>query len=194
MKKVLVSLSGGVESTALLKHGKDLGYDVEALHTVFDNKTAFEGKAARKIAKIYDIPYSEIVINAQEYNDKYPTTPRADHPWWATGLIIAGPVGAYDEIWFGTYLGETPPGAPGPAGVMLILQSADCQSKLKSPLYLKNKKEQWDMLSPKVQSCIVSCIKQYKDGKTCWEKIDGDLGKVCQKCKEWKKWNIVRDA
>ncbi len=188
-------LSGGVESTALVHYGVSNEYEVETVHACFDNKTAYEGKAARKIAKMYNVPYSQINIDASEFNDKYPTTQRADHPWWGAALLVSAPSGNYDEVWFGSYLGETPPGAPGPAGVMLILQSAGCMNtRVTSPLYLKSKKEQWDMLSSDVQSCIVSCIKQYKDGKTCWEAIDNELRKVCQKCKEWKKWNIVKDA
>ena len=187
-------LSGGVESTALVHYGKSNGYEVECVHAAFDNKTLYEGKAARKIAKLYDVPYSQINIDATEHNNKYPTTKRADHPWWGAALLVAAPAGNYDEIWFGSYLGESAPGAQAPAGAMLLLQSADCWAMIKSPLYLKPKKEQWDMLPPDVQSCIVSCIKQYKDGKTCWEAIDNYLRKPCQKCKEWKKWNIAKDA
>ena len=132
-------------------------------------------------------------ITGAVHNNKYPVK-RSDHPWWGAALLVTAPAGNYDEIWFGSYLGESAPGAQAPAGAMLLLQSADCWAMIKSPLYLKPKKEQWDMLPPDVQSCIVSCIKQYKDGKTCWEAIDDYLRKPCQKCIEWKKWNIAKDA
>ena len=187
-------LSGGVESTALVQYGLKKGYEVETVHVVFDNKTLYEGKAARKIAEFYDVPYSEVIIDNGEFNNKYLGIQRADHPWWACGVLICAPVGNYDEVWFGSYLGESAPGAQAPSGAMLILQSADCWSMIRSPLYQRPKIDQWNMLPSTVKSYIVSCIKQYKDGKTCWEAIDNDLRKVCQKCKEWKKWNIVRDA
>ena len=189
--KALVMLSGGVESTALFKYGLNNSHDVEALHVVYNNQTALEGKFARKLAKHFNIPYSEIIIKHQEYSDKHVDDVAADHSWWAAGCLIAGSLAHYDEIWFGSYLGESAPGATGPAGVNLILSAAERNTKVKSPLYLKTKREQWDTLPPEAQKNVISCAKQWKDGKTCIENTDRIM---CQKCREWKKWQIVKDV
>lgn len=188
-------LSGGVESSALLAHGLDNDYELEAIHSTWNKKSAYEGKKARQIAEYYGVPYSEIIIDATNFNisnGRLGTQYKAaDSPYWGAALLVTAEISGCDEIWFGSYLGETPPGAGGPAGVNLILQSVGVEARVKSPLYLKTKQQQWEMLKDDVKKLVISCAKQYKDDKDCFERTDREM---CQKCKEWKKWNIVRDV
>jgi hypothetical protein len=188
--KALVMLSGGVESTALLKYGLNNDHDLEALHVVYNNQTSYEGRYARRIAKHFNIPYSEIILQHEEYSLKHKPKVAADHAWWGAGCLIAGSLQDYDQIWFGSYLGETPPGATGPAGVNLILAAAGKHAIVKSPLYLKTKKEQWNTLPPEARKNVVSCAWQWKENTTC---VEGNR-KLCQKCREWSKWQIAKDV
>ena len=188
--KALVMLSGGVESTALLKHALDNDIEVEAVHAYWDNKTKHEALAARAISNYYDIQYSDMGIQADDLFKKYRNITVPDSPWWGSVAVMAAPIVKCTEIWFGSYLGESAPGASGPAGVNLILQSVGCEARTKSPLYRKTKSEQWDMLDDNVKEMVVSCIKQYKhNGENC---IKRNVKDPCQKCKEWAKWQIVR--
>ena len=185
--KVLVMLSGGVESTALIKYGLDKGYTVECLHVTFNNKSAMEHRQAKQIAEYYHVEYSQISIDISEYHDKQErhAIPRMDNPYWGCGLLTCAPIGGYNEAWYGTHLGETPPGASGPAGINLVLQGVGCETRVKSPLFKKTKKEQWEMLSEDVKQLVTSCnrIESERDYRR------GPCG-ICEKCKEWKKFAI----
>ena len=186
-ESILIMLSGGVESSALLQLAVNNDYIVECVHATWDNKTAMEHKQAKEICKIFEVPYSNIILNAEEFNSKERTLkPIKDSPRWAAALLLTAPVGDYDEIWFGSFLGETTPGATGPAGAEILLRSAGCNAKVTSPLYQMKKIDQWKMLRPDVRSLITSCNEIKSDGDLpCGE---------CEKCQEWKLHNIVKDA
>jgi 7-cyano-7-deazaguanine synthase in queuosine biosynthesis len=189
--RILVMLSGGVESTALVHHGVKEGHEVECVHAVWDNKTQYEGNRAKAICRYYNVPYFETTILNQALNDKYPTQKRMDHPFWGAALLTSVPVGMYDEVWFGSYLGESPPGALAPAGAKMVLMAADCDTDVRSPLYLYKKKEQWGLLPKEVQDLTITCAKYYKLNMNC---IKAKLTPLCQKCEECRKWKIVKDA
>ena len=180
MKKVLVMLSGGVESTALVQTAITNYFDVECLHVVWNNKTSIEGKHARMIAEYYDVPYSEMRIEADEFK-KYKDAPRKDSTWWACGLLTYGPIGGYNELWFGTHRDEGSPTALGPAGLTLMLQSVGCNATVETPLHMHSKQEQWSFLPDKVREMVTTCNNPGKDEEPC--------GK-CEKCIEWKSFAI----
>ena len=183
-------LSGGVESSALLQFAVNNDYIVECIHATWDNKTAYEHRQASKIAKEFDVPYSNIIINAEEFNSKdRPYKSVKDSPRWCSALLMTAPAGDYDEIWFGSFLGESAPGATGPAGAEIILRSVGCNAKVCSPLYQMKKVDQWKMLQPEIRSLVISC-NRIRDEES-FER--GPCGE-CEKCQEWKLHKIVKDA
>ena len=185
--KVLVMLSGGIESSALVHHGVSNGYQVECVHATWDNKTNMEHKQARKIAEHYNVPYSNIIMNAEEFNSKRRATVKVkDSPRWGAALLLTAPVDDFKEVWFGSFLGESAPGATSPAGAEIILRSVGCEAKICSPLYQVMKREQWRMLPKEVQRLVTSCNRIKQDG-------DLPCGN-CEKCREWELHKIVKDA
>ena len=185
--KTLVMLSGGVESSALVHHGIKLGYNVECVHATWDNKTTMEHKQAKKIAEYYNVPYSNIVMNAEEFNAKErPAVHVKDNPRWGAAILLTAPVDDFKEIWFGSFLGESAPGVTGPAGIEIILRSVGSDAKVCSPLYRMKKAQQWDMLPREVKQLVTSCNKIKSDGDVpCGE---------CEKCQEWDLHKIVKDV
>ena len=186
-ESILIMLSGGVESSALLQLAVNNDYIVECVHATWDNKTNMEHKQARKIAEHYNVPYSNIIMNAEEFNSKERTLkPVRQGSRWCAAILLTAPVGDYDEIWFGSFLGEVAPGSTGPAGAEIVLRSMECEAKICSPLYQMKKIDQWKMLPKEVQRLITSCNEIKSDGDLpCGE---------CEKCQEWKLHNIVKDA
>lgn len=180
MKKILVMLSGGVESSALVQNAITNYYDVECLHVVYNEKTRIEGKHARKIADYYKVPYSEMRIEADLFK-KYINVRRKDSVWWGCGLLTYTPVGEYNEVWFGMHRDEVSPNAFGTAGVKLILESVGCDTDVDSPLHMHSKQEQWSFLPDEVRKIVTTCNNPGKNEKPC--------GK-CEKCLEWKSFAI----
>tara|TARA_Y100001972_G_C7512334_1_gene258811 strand:+ start:107 stop:694 length:588 start_codon:yes stop_codon:yes gene_type:complete len=188
--KVLVCLSGGVESSALVQHGVRNGYNVECIHATWDNKTQYEHYQARKIADHYEVPYSNIIMNAEEFNSKTrPDIQVKDAPRWGAALLLTAPVDHYKEIWFGSFLGESAPGATTPAGAEIMLRSVGCEATICSPLYQMKKIDQWRMLDKEVKELVTSC-NRIRDELTLAQGPCGD----CEKCREWELHKIVRDA
>ena len=178
--KVLVMLSGGVESSALVEYAIRNKYEVECLHVVWNNKTATEGKHARKIAEFYKVPYSEMRIEADEIR-KYSKVKRKDSVWWACGLLTYAPLGGYNELWFGTHCDEGSPTALGPAGLTLMLKSVGCDANIDSPLHKYSKQEQWNALPELIKKIVTTCNNPGENEKPCG---------VCEKCLEWKSFAI----
>lgn len=189
--KVLVCLSGGVESSALVQYGVRNNFTVECIHATWDNKTKYEHYQAKKIAEHYGVPYSNIIMNCEEFNTKGErnSVPVKDLARWGAAVLLTAPVVNYNQVWFGSFLGESPPGAKAPAGAELIMQSVDCQSEVCSPLYQMKKIDQWKMLDDEVKQLVTSC-NNIRDELTL---AQGPCG-YCEKCKEWELHKIVRDA
>ena len=112
---------------------------------------------------------------------KYNEVRRKDSVWWACGLLTYGPLGEYNEVWFGTHRDETHPASLGPAGVKLMLESVGCDAEIESPLHKHTKQEQWSFLPDEVRKMVFTCNNPGKDEKPCGE---------CEKCEEWKKFAI----
>ena len=178
--KVLVMLSGGVESSALVEHAIRNKYEVECLHVVWNNKTTVEGNHARKIAEHYKVPYSEMRIEADEFR-KYSSVKRRDSVWWACGVLTYAPLGGYNEVWYGTHRDEISPVALAPAGTTLLLRSVDCDTDVKSPLHRYSKQEQWNILPELIKKIVTTCNNPGENEKPCG---------VCEKCLEWKSFAI----
>jgi len=180
--KVLVMLSGGVESTALVNHAINNGIEVECLHAVYNRKTITEGIFAKQICEYYNVPYFEATFSNERFNQKYSKIPRKDSVWWAAALLTSAPLGGYNEVWFGMHLEEMSMTASGPIGMNLMLSSVDCEAKLDSPLSKHTKQQQWNSLPDEVKQLVTGCGQRFsKDDKPC--------GK-CEKCEEWKKFAI----
>ena len=63
MKKALISLSGGLDSTVLLSNLLSNGYEVEAVTFFYGSKhNPYENEAAEKIAALYNIPLQKMDI------------------------------------------------------------------------------------------------------------------------------------
>ncbi len=60
MKKAIVLLSGGLDSTTVLAHAKKQGYEVYALSFYYGQRHQFELEAAKKIAQYYQITEHKI--------------------------------------------------------------------------------------------------------------------------------------
>jgi 7-cyano-7-deazaguanine synthase len=59
MKKVILALSGGIDSTTVLAHLLDKGNEVECFGFFYGSKhNAFENLAAEKIARHYQVPFT----------------------------------------------------------------------------------------------------------------------------------------
>ena len=64
MKKVVMSLSGGVDSSTLLGHMLNEGYDVVCIHVQYGSKhNSYELKAARDVANFYGVELIEFDIS-----------------------------------------------------------------------------------------------------------------------------------
>jgi len=60
MKKAIVLLSGGLDSTTVLAHAKKEGYEVYALSFYYGQRHQFELEAAKKIARYYQVAEHKI--------------------------------------------------------------------------------------------------------------------------------------
>lgn len=179
--KVLIMLSGGVESTALLHYAKECNYEVECVHVIWNNKTQREANHAARIADYYGVPYSELNMKSGEFQGKYHNVARRDSLWWGCGLLTYAPIGGYNEVWYGAHCDEISPVALGPAGVTLLLRSVNCDTDVKCPMFHMSKVDQWNTLPQEVKKLLVTCNNPGKDGKPCG---------ICEKCIEWKSFAI----
>ena len=72
---------------------------------------------------------------------------------------------------------------------MVKLRGINDSTKLKSPLMELTKVQQYSIIPPIVKKMIVGC-----EHLTVDEENNPVFCGYCGKCREWKKYNIVRDA
>lgn len=183
--KVLVLLSGGCESTALLEYGKRKGYDMDAIHASFSVATEEESEPCRKIAKHYGVKlFFPLIDNSEKnkYDGKF--RPFDIAFWLPLSAICALTTGDYDEVWFGNHSLDNHMLA---GKVQVVFEQMMKMSQFKpktiidAPLRGMTKQQQWDSIPKEVQKHVVYCWKN--KGNPCGE---------CKKCVEWKEQGLTR--
>jgi 7-cyano-7-deazaguanine synthase in queuosine biosynthesis len=194
--KVLILLSGGVESTALIKHGlsektKDYyqvnNIEVECLHVCYSRKligtrTGQELVQSKKICDHYGVKLWTFIRDLGDFGVQYPKVVRDALIWFSDAIIVAA-AGDFDEVWFGNHADDNYGLMRQLYGMWQIQSEATFNRKpprLRSPLRLVRKLDQWNSI-PEVHDLVKTCtiINDDSNGK-CGE---------CMKCKEFD-WYI----
>ena len=190
--RVAILATGGVESTALIEHAIERNLTFDLLHFVYSNRSGVETLFLRSIAKYYDKELFEVSVRKDLYDERYNNGFR-DMVAWLSIAMHAIPKGHYDQLWFCNHQGEMDGTSSWKMfdawDIMMKLNGTGKITKLKSPLMELTKNEQYSMIPPKVKKMIVGCEHLLIDD-------DGEpiFCNKCGKCREWKKYNIVRDA
>lgn len=183
--KVLVLLSGGCESSALLEHGKRGGHELHAVHVSFSNATLQENEFCQELCNYYDIPlYFPVIDNTQMNNNHGKYNPFDIIKWLPMAAIIAATNQDYDEVWYGAHKKDNLP-VLGRIEVIFDLlirfSKQPPNTKIKAPLYPYTKLEQYKLVPKELRNKIVYC----------WENKSNPCGK-CKKCVEWKEQGLIR--
>ena len=175
--KVLVALSGGCESVALLYHAKQLGYEVEALHVAFSTMSGMEYPRCVEICKKLNVP----LFNTEIYygDPQFDKLKIVDTTYWTPALAwMACRKDCYDYVWFGIHNLDSLPFVGRVCATFDMLKSIcghDIKAKIDAPLCKTTKKHQYDMIDVDIQSLLMYC--EHNKLRPCGN---------CNKCKEWK--------
>ena len=184
--KVLVLLSGGCESTALLQHGRDKGYELHAVHASFSNATVQEIDSCRSLCKHYKIPFHVSKIDNTQFNKANTKTIAFDIAYWLPIAAICSIVSEeFDQVWFGIHSKDNLPLVGKVQVIFNLLKTMSyrhsCKTTIEAPLSNLTKKEQYNIVPKELRSKIVYC----------WENKNNPCGK-CKKCVEWKEQGLSR--
>lgn len=186
MAKVLVLLSGGCESTALLEHARQKGHDVIAMHVLFSETSLQEIDTCKELCKYYDVPLYFPSIENKAFNDKY--TQKAA-PYDIVSWILLAAASAIraqniDEVWYGACLSDdlTTIGKLDTLWKLLTaISDKPVYTIIRAPLFRSPKKEQYEMVPIELKKYVVYC----------WKDRHNPCG-VCKKCVEWKEQGLTR--
>jgi len=184
-RKVIVLLSGGAESTAVLYHAVKLGVEVEAVHFEFSNASAQETQVCKDICERLNVPLRIPVFNFNNSKDDKPMRVMDIMQWLPLSAIVATRLQP-DEVWYGINRDERLDVVGQIEVIFDVLQNIRKKFKTKdikidAPLRHLTKREHYDMIDVDIQSKLVYC----------WEDKLNPCGE-CDKCKQWK--IFVRDA
>ena len=184
-KKVLVLLTGGAESTALLYHAINEGVDVEAVHFEFSNASAAETGTCKTICNHLNIPLRIPMFNFNNSKDEQPMRVLDLMNWLPLAAITASRLQP-DEVWYGASMADNVSMVGHIENVfdnMLSIRKKVKQKdiQIEAPLWNRKKIDQYNMIDVDIQSKLVYCFE---------DKLN-PCGK-CDKCKQWKIY--VRDA
>ena len=190
--RVAILFTGGVESTALIEHALKENITFDLIHIVHNNRSGAENVFCKQIAKYYDKELFEVSIRKDRFDEQYSRSYR-DIVAWLPIAMMATVKGKYNQVWFGNHKGEmdhTDSWSMFDAwNIMVKLRGINDSTKLKSPLMELTKVQQYSIIPPIVKKMIVGC-----EHLTVDEENNPVFCGYCGKCREWKKYNIVRDA
>lgn len=186
MAKVLVLLSGGCESTALLEHAKQKGHDVIAMHVLFSETSLQEVDSCKEFCKYYDVPLYFPSIENKSFNNKHHK--RAIPYDIISWILIAASsaIRAQDiaEVWYGACFNDdlTTIGKLDTLWKLLRdVSDKPINTVIRSPLYKFSKIEQYASIPIEIRKHVVYCWKDRKN--PCGE---------CNKCNEWKEQGLTK--
>jgi len=187
---VVIMLSGGVESTALIQHALD--NDMTPLCHSFIGFRNIEPHVQhiKAITELYGVELftcdTDVVSG---FSEDVPESTITGHWWSAYGAMCAVAYPSIKHFWIGGNSGVRRSGDikndPDPIamygkGFAVIEQASHMVGGSASaymPLWRLTKKQQWDMIPKYVQQHIVTCENQYLRTKPCGE---------CSKCTEFR--------
>ena len=148
--KVLVLLSGGCESSALLEYGKREGHELHAVHVSFSNATLQENNFCKELCNYYDIPlYFPLIENDLMNKDHGKYNPFDISRWLPMAALIASTNQDYNEVWYGAHKKDNLPvlGRIEVIFDLLIgLTKQQPNTKIKAPLYPYTKLDQYKLV------------------------------------------------
>ena len=180
-KDIMIMYSGGVESTALVVHALKQEHNITLIHVIHNNKSQKEHRACRGTSYKHfgNLPVLAITIQKNNFDLKYGHQHRDVSIWFAVAMMIAGR-GAWDEVWYGTHNKDNQDKIPNMEKAWdAMMDIIERKTKIISPLRNKSKLDQYNMLTPEVKECIISCavIADGARNEPCGE---------CMKCQEFK--------
>lgn len=186
MAKVLVLLSGGCESTALLEHAKQRGHDVIAMHVLFSETSLQEVDSCKELCKYYDVPLYLPSIDNKLFNDRH--TKKAVPYDIISWILIAASsaIRAQDisEVWYGACFNDdlTTIGKLDTLWKLLReVSDKPIHTTIRAPLYKLSKIEQYAAIPIELRKYVVYC----------WTDRKNPCGK-CKKCDEWREQGLTR--
>jgi 7-cyano-7-deazaguanine synthase in queuosine biosynthesis len=182
MKKILIMFSGGVESTALLQHALDQEHETTLVHVVHNNNTYKELSACKGIVSYTPaVKLHSVELRKDSFDDAFQKQYRDVAIWLGVAIAIVAR-GDFDEVWYGNHNKDNVSKVPKMETAWYqMMEILELTTLLVSPLRIKSKLDQYQMLTPEVKQCIVSC-KAIPKG--AW---NDPCGK-CIKCQEFKQY------
>lgn len=192
MKKVIVLLSGGMDSTTVLGLIKKEKLDVLALGFDYGQKHKTELKNAKKIAKYYDVPFKILKLNFAQFFNKETVIYKGkkiisdDYLPFRNMIIFAITCGyaeskGYSEIYYGANADDVFPDNLKPFLIEFnkSLKSMETKIRLKYPLVNLSKKQVVELANKlKVpleltRSCYLNQVKSCGKCLACKKRLEG---------------------
>ena len=173
--KVLVLLSGGCESSALLEYGKREGHELHAVHVTFSNATVQENDFCKELCDYYNIPlYFPLIQNDLMNRDHGKYNPYDISRWLPIAALIASTNQDYDEVWYGAHKKDNLPVLGRIEVIFDLLIGLTKQvpnTKIKAPLYPHTKLEQYKLGSMlfivgRIEKTLVANVRSVMNGKS----------------------------
>ena len=178
--KVLILLSGGCESTALLELAKQEGHDVICVHGSWSNATEEEKEFCVWAAEQYGYPiYHPRIENDEMSHLKTHIALDIAH-WLPLSALISIQLQDIDVVWYGAHMKDDMNALGRIYFAFDILRQFTSgkppKTMIDAPLHRLKKIQQYDMVPEHIRDKILFC--QVKKDTPCG---------TCKKCEEWKR-------
>jgi len=187
MAKVLILLSGGCESTALLELAKQEGHDVLCVHGSWSNATEEEKGFCTWAAEQYGYPiyYPQIDSNEMAPLKRHVALDIAH--WLPIASLLSIQLQDIDLVWYGAHMKDDMVALGMIRFTFDILKKFTSsnipKTEIEAPLHRKKKIQQYDMVPEHIRERILFC--QRKKDTPCG---------ICKKCQEWKDEGMWKTA
>lgn len=182
--KVLVMLSGGIDSIATLHYALEQGHDVNCCHIIYNEHSKREYEVCKQACSYLDVKLYKVTYDQSELNNDFLKKKFSNHAIWLLPAVnIAVMTDEFDEIWTGGHAQEGNSYKEQRIKLWPLMKRYAYQgygeindTKIKTPLNHLMKRELYDMINDDIKDLTIYC-----------EKAKLPCGQ-CGKCEEVKKF------